>query len=70
MDAQNLNEILLQVNKLDKADQAILLKRITKLIKTNKSSIKSFPLTQLCGLGSSVWRGLDIDKYVDEERQW
>jgi len=70
MDAQNLNEILSQVDKLDKADQAILLKRITKMIKTNRSPIKSFPLTQLCGLGSSLWQGLDIDKYIDEERQW
>jgi len=70
MDAQNLNAILLQVDKLDKAEQAILLKRITKMITKNSSSLGSISLTQLSGLGSSIWRGLDIDKYIDDERQW
>ena len=70
MNTQNLNEILLQVDKLDKADQTILLKKITGMIKANKSSHKSFHLTQLCGLGDPLWQGLDIDKYIDDERQW
>jgi hypothetical protein len=65
-----LDDILSQVNKLNHKEQAILLKKITAIIKKDEPASKPAQLTQLSGLGSSLWQGVDIDKYVDDERQW
>ncbi|MGN6248084.1 MAG: hypothetical protein ACTHNG_06990 [Ginsengibacter sp.] len=68
----NLNEILSQVEQLDKEDQLTLLKRMAHLLKKRESGKKSsVRLTSLSGVGSEIWKSTDeIDKYIDEERQW
>jgi hypothetical protein len=65
-----LNEILSQVKKLNKVEQITLLQKIALLITKEKKSSKSARLTEISGLGSSLWNGVDIDKYIDDERQW
>ena len=65
-----LNKILLQVQKLNKFEQVALLKKISSLLNGNKQSQKPVRLIEISGLGSSLWHNIDIDKYVDEERQW
>jgi hypothetical protein len=71
MDAElKLNKILLQVQKLNKFEQVALLKKISSLLNGNKQSQKPVRLIEISGLGSSLWHNIDIDKYVDEERQW
>ena len=62
--------ILSQVNKLDKADQALLLKKLTSMVKKNISTYEIVKLSQISDLDSSIWHGIDIDDYVDSERQW
>lgn len=68
----NVNEILSQVKQLDKEDQLSLLQRITSLLKrTEGEQSVSLTLTSLSGLGSEIWRSsIDIDNYIEEERQW
>jgi hypothetical protein len=71
MDAElKLNKILVQVQKLSKLEQTALLKKISSLINGNEQPSKQVRLIEISGLGSSLWRDVDIDKYVDEERQW
>ena len=71
MDAElKLNKILLQVQKLNKFEQATLLKKISSLVNGNDQPPKSVKFIEISGLGSSLWHSTDIDKYVDEERQW
>jgi hypothetical protein len=71
MDAElKLNKILVQVQKLSKFEQAALLKKISSLIIGNEHPRKSVRLIEISGLGSSLWHDVDIDKYVDDERQW
>jgi hypothetical protein len=71
MDAElKLNKILAQVQKLNKFEQAALLKRISSLLNGNKQPPKPPSLIEISGLGSSLWHDVDINKYVDEERQW
>lgn len=65
-----LNKILVQVQKLSKFEQATLLKKMSSLINGDKQPSKQVRLVDIGGLGSSLWRDVDIDKYVDEERQW
>ena len=65
-----LNKILTQVQKLNKIEQAALLKKISSLINGNEQPVKTIKLTEISGLGADLWHDIDIDKYVDEERQW
>ncbi len=68
----NINDILSQVKQLDKEDQLTLLQRIAYLLKRKETKRDtSIRLTSLTGLGSGIWKSADeINKYIDEERQW
>ena len=68
----NINEILSQVKQLDKEDQLTLLQRMAYLLKRRETKKNtSTRLTSLTGLGSDIWKNADeINKYIDEERQW
>ena len=68
----NINDILSQVNQLDKEEQFKLLQRILALLKKSEVAKRDSPsLTSLAGLGREVWGSpTEIDKYIDEEREW
>lgn len=68
----NIDDIFSQVKQLDKEDQLTLLQRMAYLLKKGEAKkITSIRLTSLSGLGSKIWKNVDnIDKYIDEERQW
>jgi hypothetical protein len=68
--ALNVNDILLQVKRLNTEDQLTLLERLVMQIKKAKSKKKSTSLSSISGVGSSVWSGTNIDNYIDGERQW
>ena len=71
MDAElKLNKILVQVQQLSKFEQASLLKKMSLLINGDQQQDKQVRLMDIAGLGYSLWHDVDIDKYVDEERQW
>jgi len=64
----NLDNILSKVKKLSKTEQVTLLQKITLLIKRNENVAKAINLSDISGIGSSLWKNIDIDKYIDEER--
>lgn len=67
----NINDILSRVKKMDKTQQNSLLQKLKLLLENTESNKDvSHRLTSLTGLGSDLWKNLDIDKYVEEERQW
>lgn len=67
----NINDILSQVKQLDKEDQLTLLQRMAHLLKKREKKGASARLASLTGLGSDIWKSADdINKYIDEERQW
>jgi len=67
----NINDILSQVKRLYKEEPLNLLQRLVLLLrKTEIAKTSSLRLTSLSGLGSEIWRNANIDKYIDEERQW
>ena len=67
-----VQNILSQIMKLDNETRLYLLERlISQLRKTNKESNSiSHNLSELNSLGSDVWKDVDIDKYIEEERNW
>jgi hypothetical protein len=66
----NVNDILLQVKRLDKEDQLNLLENLALLVRKSKRKENKTKLTSISGVGSSLWSNIDIDGYVDQERQW
>lgn len=66
----NLNEILSQVKRLNKIDQVALLERISLLVHKTKKPSQATKLSDIAGVGASLWNAESIDEYVDSERQW
>jgi ribosomal protein L18E len=66
----NLSEILSQVKKLNKLEQATLLKKIASMIQGKNESNKAVKISEISGLGAPLWGDVNIDAYVDGERQW
>lgn len=66
-----INEIYSMIQKLDYQSRKKLAKRINSSIIENKTgSVTSVKVTDLQGLGAKIWKGIDIDHYIAEERQW
>ena len=66
----DIDSILSQVRQLDYMDRINLLERVILLIKKENVVKEQVKLTSICGLGSEIWKDVDIDKYVENERQW
>lgn len=64
--------IMSQVRQLDYETRIYLIERIVRLLKrpaksTRKNKVK---LSDLNNKGSEIWQNVNIDKYVQQERQW
>lgn len=69
--SSNTANIISQLKKLDKEDQLNIFQQFKLMLeKTKDDSSHSFLLTSLTGLGNESWKDTDIDKFIDEERQW
>ncbi len=66
----NIDNILSQVRQLDYLDKINLLEKVISLIKEENMVKEQVKLTSISGLGSEIWKDVDIDKYVENERQW
>lgn len=73
-----VNNILSQISKLDYNSRLYIIKKLVKdekLVKDLRKNEKrtkpfSHKLTDLNSLGSEIWKDIDIDHYVQQERQW
>lgn len=67
-----IQNILSQIKKLDYESRLSLAEQLIKQLKISKKESKSIShdLTELNTLGSEIWRNVDIDKYVEQEREW
>ena len=71
MKALKVNDILTEVKQLDKEEQLNLLEKLVLLIR--KKEIKQnnhLKLSSISGIGAEIWRDIDIDKYIQSEREW
>ncbi|PWK75287.1 hypothetical protein LX99_03780 [Mucilaginibacter oryzae] len=66
----NINDILLQVEQLDREAQQSLFEKLALMIRKPEQKKSKVKLSSISGLGASVWSKIDIDDYVDHERQW
>lgn len=65
--------ILSQIKKLDYETRIELMEELLSLLKENKiekENKRRTRLTDLNELGSEIWKDVNIDQYVEQERQW
>ncbi|GAC1468471.1 MAG: hypothetical protein PVSMB5_13620 [Ktedonobacteraceae bacterium] len=61
-------EVLNQVQHLSPEEQLRLLEDLMDLLKRQTSSRPLHSILELEGLGKEVWEGIDVDQYLEEER--
>lgn len=69
-----IENILLRIKNLDYKAGLYVMESLAKHLKKKKTEINSSSsshlLTELSGLGSEIWKNVDIDQYIRNERQW
>ena len=63
-----LNQILSQVQELQPDDQLRLLEELAALVRQQYAARPKHRITEFKGLGKEVWRKIDVEKYIEEER--
>lgn len=61
-------DVLQQARLLSLEDQARLLEELSVTLRHYIEGQSSHSITELRGLGREFWRGIDVDKYIEEER--
>jgi len=62
-------KLLDEVEKLSQTDQLRLLEQIAVLLRQKAATKTSRSILDLQGLGKEMWKNIDAQKYVDEERK-
>ncbi len=62
-----------QFKELNQQEQIILLEELTKIVATsttkkNRAKIGQKNIMDLEGLGKEIWLSIDVQKYIEEER--
>jgi len=69
-DTLNIQDILSMVKELDRDEQLALLERFVAIIRKNEVPKTNTRLSAISGIGSKIWKKVNIDEYINEERQW
>lgn len=65
-----ITNILIQIERLDQSSKQILFEKLGLLISYPQNKKTNIKLSSISGLGASIWNNVDIDNYIDGERQW
>jgi hypothetical protein len=60
--------ILQQIQLLTPDEQLQLLADIAAMLRQQVTAEPQHSIMELKGLGKEVWEGIDVEKYIDEER--
>jgi len=64
----NYQEVFDQVRKLSLVEQAYLLEELAKLVRVRIRAWPEHSVRELRGLGKELWRSIDVEQYIKEER--
>lgn len=67
---ENIENILNQIKQLDHSESIDILEKVVLLIKKENEIKQGVKLSSIGGLGSEIWKNIDIDKYISNEREW
>ncbi len=62
------NRVVSEIKELSITDQLRLLEEMVGLIRRRTTSDHSRSILELRGKGKQIWQGIDVQKYIDEER--
>jgi len=65
----NINQIVYEIEKLDYKDKINVLSKIAILLKRDEKVHQTNSITRLKGLGKNIWRDINADTYISEERE-
>ena len=68
MSALTYDEILNQVRRLELVDQARLLEELATIVHSRVRAWPKHSVLEFKGMGKEVWEGIDVEKYIEEER--
>ena len=64
-----INEVLSTSKRLPLADQLLLISLISERLRRElKRDGETVDMLPLAGLGEELWRGVDVDAYLEQER--
>jgi hypothetical protein len=66
--ADSYQDILRRVQRLTIAEQNQLIEDIKRILRSNNVEEPLHSILELEGLGMEVWKGVDVEKYIEEER--
>jgi DNA-binding HxlR family transcriptional regulator len=64
----NYDHLIAKIKSLNLSDQLRLLEEMAVLIRKKTSGTPSRSILELKGKGKDIWKGLNVRKYIDEER--
>ena len=64
----NYNQVRSEIKNLNLSDQLRLMEEMAILIRKRTSKSQPRSILELKGKGNDIWKGLDVKKYLDEER--
>jgi hypothetical protein len=67
---KEIAEIITRIKRLEPADRLVILKEIAAINEQEEPKKEERHALNLKGLGAEIWKDIDIDKYIEEERQW
>lgn len=62
------NELLAQAQLLSPEDKARLVESLAADLRQSFENQRSHSIMELKGLGKELWQGIDVEKYIEEER--
>ncbi|MBX2968884.1 MAG: hypothetical protein KF803_05910 [Cyclobacteriaceae bacterium] len=62
-----ISQILDEIHKLSQEERRIVLQELLNSLQKDKPQRK---ITELAGLGKDIWKGLDVEDYIRNERNW
>lgn len=68
MPAPIYEEVLNQIRLLELIDQVRLLEELATIVRYRVTAWPKHSILELEGLGKEIWQGIDVQKYIEEER--
>jgi len=68
MQTTTFREVLERARQLTPDEQLELLEELAAIVRLQFTAKPKHSIMELKGLGKEVWQGIDVEKYIEEER--
>jgi hypothetical protein len=68
MPSDTYQTVLQMARELPLEERLQLIEELKSIVRRNVTAKRAHNITELRGLGKEIWEGVDVAKYIDEER--